>query len=176
MYIVLYLGFWSLEVIYLLVCKCNIIILLQKKNRSLLTGGSSTHTTSAGARMGIGRFVNIFFNALGACQTSYDVRPGTVRCPVGHRLNRTIKLLNKNCPMCANADRASSGHRTVPGRCHFSLSNPTKRRTGAVEFLLVPKLHRAPYDVLKMFKKRTILPVAGRAPYGRRRIVRCLVK
>ena len=67
-------------------------------------------------------------------------------------------------------------HRTVPGRCHFTLNNFTKRRTGAVEFLVVPKLHRAPYDVLKMFKNRTILPAAGRSPYGRRRIVRFLVK
>jgi len=67
--------------------------------------------------------------------------------------------------MCANA-----------GRCHFTFNNPTKRRTGAVEFEVVPKLHRAPYDVLKMFKNRTIIPAAGRAPYGRRRIVRFLVR
>jgi len=37
-------------------------------------------------------------------------------------------------PMCSNAGRAPSGHRTVPGRCHFTLNDPTKRRTGAVEF------------------------------------------
>jgi len=37
-------------------------------------------------------------------------------------------------PMCANAGRAPSRHRTVPGRCDFTLNDPTKRRTGAVEF------------------------------------------
>jgi len=37
-------------------------------------------------------------------------------------------------PMCSNAGRASSGHHTVPGRCHFTLNDPTKRRTGAMEF------------------------------------------
>jgi len=41
-------------------------------------------------------------------------------------------------PMCANAGRVPSGHRTVPGRCHFILNDPTKRRTGAVEFQVVP--------------------------------------
>jgi len=49
--------------------------------------------------------------------------------------------------MCANAGRAPSGHRTVPGRCHFTIVDRTKRHTGAVEFQVVPKLHRAPYDV-----------------------------
>jgi len=39
-----------------------------------------------------------FFNVLSACQTSYDVQPGTVRCPVRHRWNRTI-FLCKNCPV-----------------------------------------------------------------------------
>jgi len=37
--------------------------------------------------------------------------------------------------------------RTVPGQCHFTFNNPTNRRTGAEEFLVVPKLHQAPYDV-----------------------------
>ena len=36
--------------------------------------------------------------------------------------------------MCANAGRAPSGHRTVPGRCNFTLSDPAKHRMGAVEF------------------------------------------
>jgi len=36
--------------------------------------------------------------------------------------------------MCENAGRAPSGHRTVLGRCDFTLNDPTKRRTGAVEF------------------------------------------
>ena len=42
--------FWSLEVEYL--CKCNMYFC---KNTSLLTGGFSTHITSAGARTGIVR-------------------------------------------------------------------------------------------------------------------------
>jgi len=45
---------------------------------------------SSGARTGIGRFVKRFFKVPGACQTSYDARPGTVRYPDGHRWNRTI--------------------------------------------------------------------------------------
>ena len=129
-----------LEVINL--CNCNMYIC---KNTSLLTGGSSTHKTSAGARTGVGRFVKRFFNTISACQTSYDVRPGTVRCPVGHRPmfyesnlesydNCFIQKSSGARPMCANAGRAPSGHRTVPGRCHFTLNDPTKRRTGAVEF------------------------------------------
>jgi len=36
--------------------------------------------------------------------------------------------------MCENAGRAPSGHRTVPVQCDFTLNDPTKRRTGAVEF------------------------------------------
>ena len=32
--------------------------------------------------------------------------------------------------MCANASWA----RPVLGKCHFTLNDPTKRRTGAVEF------------------------------------------
>jgi len=102
--IFLYLCFWSLEAIYL--CKCNMYIC---KNTLLLICGSSTHKTLA--RTGIGRFVKRFFNVLGACRTSYIVR---------HRWNRTIILLYKNRP--------------VPGRCHFTLNDPTKCRTGAVEF------------------------------------------
>jgi len=43
--------------------------------------------------------------------------------------------------MCANVGRAPYG------RCQFTLIDPTKRRTAAVEFQVVPKLHRAPYDV-----------------------------
>ena len=53
-------------------------------------------------------------------------------------------------PMCANADRAPSGLCTVYGRCHFILNSPTKRRSGAMELLVVLKLHRAPYDVYKL--------------------------
>jgi len=73
-------------------CKCNMYIC---KNTSLLTGGSSTHKTSAGTRTGIVQFVKRFFNVLSACQTSYDVWLGTVRCPVGHRWNRTYIFYTK---------------------------------------------------------------------------------
>ena len=52
----LYLCFWSLEMKH--ICKCNMLFC---KNTSLLTGGSSTHKTSAGTWTGI------------------------VRCPGGHR-------------------------------------------------------------------------------------------
>ena len=37
------------------------------KNTSLLTGGSSTHKTSAGARTGIGGFVKRYLKVPGAC-------------------------------------------------------------------------------------------------------------
>jgi len=37
--------------------------------------------------------------------------------------------------------------KSVPGRCHYTLIDTTKRRTGAEGFLVVPKLHQAPYDV-----------------------------
>jgi len=113
-------------------CKCNMYIC---KNTSLLTGGSLTHKTSAGPRTGIIRFpdghrpvpgrasadmLRDYFNVLGACQTSYDVRPGTVRCPVGHRWNGTIIFYTKivRCP-----------------------SDVCKRRPGAV---------RAPYGARSM--------------------------
>ena len=78
-----------------------------------------------------------FCNVLGACQTSYDVRPGTVRCPVGHRWNRTIKSLNKNRP--------------VPVRC---VPTPAGRRQGTV---------RCPTDVIL---PSMTLPNAVRAPWN----------
>ena len=58
---------------------------------------------------------------------------------VKHRTMKSydIKFKQKSSgarPMCANAGRAPSGHRTVPGRCHLILNDPTKRRTGDVEF------------------------------------------
>jgi len=121
-------------------------VLLQK-NTSLLTGGCSTHITSTGARTGIGQFDKRYLKVSSACQTSYDARPGTVRCPDGHRWNRTILILNKNRSVPVRCVKTPAGRRTVPGRCHFTLNYPTNRRTGAVEFNVVPKLHRAPYDV-----------------------------
>jgi len=53
-YIYLYFCYWSSEVNY--ICRCNMYFC---KNTSLLTGGSSTHKTSVGARtvkVGIVRF------------------------------------------------------------------------------------------------------------------------
>jgi len=44
------------------------------KNTSLLTGGSLTHKTSAGARTGIGQFDKRFFNVPCTCQTLLDAR------------------------------------------------------------------------------------------------------
>jgi len=78
--------------------------------------------------------------------------------------------------MCANAGRAPSGQRRVPGRCHFILNDTTKRRSGAVEFKVVRKLHRAIYNVLKYDKKNRTIPAAAcRAPYRGREIVRIFV-
>ena len=104
------------------------------RNMSLLTGGSSKlikHRpvpirASSNARTGIGRFVKRYFKVPGACQTSYDAQPGTVRC------NPTIYILNKNRPVPVRCVQTPA--RTAPGRCHFTLIDPTKRRTGAVEF------------------------------------------
>jgi len=89
---------------------------------------------SSGARTRIGRFVKRFMKVPGACQTSYDARPGTGRAPL-ESYDIDIKQKSSGArPMCENAGRAPSGHRAVPGRCDFTLSDPTKRRTGAVEF------------------------------------------
>jgi len=74
------------------------------KNKSLLTGGSSTHKTSAGARTSIGRFVKRFFNVLGACQTTYDVWPGTV--PLESYDIFFIQKSSGARQMCTNAGRA----------------------------------------------------------------------
>jgi len=98
------------------------------KNTSLLTGGSSTHKSSAGAQ-------EIF-------KSSWRLSD-IVRCTYTNFKQKSSGAR----PMCANAVRAPSGHHTVPCRCQFTLIDPTKRRTGAVEFLVGPKLHRAPYDV-----------------------------
>jgi len=38
------------------------------------------------------------------------------------------------CLMSAYAVQVPSGHRMVPGRCHFTLNDPTTSRMGAVEF------------------------------------------
>jgi len=45
---------------------------------------------SSFARTSIDRFVKRFSIVPGDCKTSYDARPGTVRCPDGHRWNCTI--------------------------------------------------------------------------------------
>jgi len=136
----LYLYFWSLEMKYLR--KCNMFFC---KNSSLLTGGNSTHKTSAGARTGIVRCPDghrpICLEIFESSWRLSDI----VRCPAGHRTvpgrapleSYDINFKQKSSgarPMCVNAGRAPPGHRTVPGRCHFTLIDPTKRRTGAVEF------------------------------------------
>ena len=78
-------------------------------------------------RPGTGRFLRIYSCVVTYCtgagwrlymKTSADARPGTVRC-------RTLP--GRRCTR-------SAGHRTVPDRCHLNLNDPTKRRTGAVEF------------------------------------------
>jgi len=91
---------------------------------------------SSGVRTGIGRFVK---------SLKFWRLSDIVRCAAGHRTvpgRAPLELYDINFkqkssgarPMCANAGRAPPGHRTVPGRCHFTLIDPTKRRTGAVEF------------------------------------------
>jgi len=123
-------------------CKCNIVFC---KNASLLTSGSSTHKTSAGARTGI---VWCPDGHRPICEVIFESSrrlSDIVRCPAGHRTvpgrapleSYDINFKQKSSgarPICANACRAPSGHRTVPGRCYFTLVDPTKRRTGAVEF------------------------------------------
>jgi len=83
-----YVCFWSLEM------KFYVNAISSAKTLRFI-GGSLTHKTSAIARTGIGRFVKRFFNVPSASQTSYDARPGTVCCPDGHRLSRTIYIFNK---------------------------------------------------------------------------------
>ena len=68
--------FWFLEVKYLFWCNKYFC-----KYTSLLTGCSSTHKTSAGARTGVGRFVKRFTKVPGAFQTSNDaIETKIVRC------------------------------------------------------------------------------------------------
>jgi len=132
--------FWSLKVKYL--CKCNIFFC---KNTSLLTGGSLTLKTSTGARTGIVRCPDGHRPICSAIFESSWRVSDIVRCPAGHRTvpgrapleSYDINIKQKSSgarPMCENAGRAPSGHRTVPGRCDLTLNDPTKRRTGAVEF------------------------------------------
>ena len=59
----------------LLEWKCMVAILVAVR---LIKHRPVPGRASSGARTGIGRFVKRFFNVLSACQTSYDVRPGTV--------------------------------------------------------------------------------------------------
>lgn len=76
----------------------------------------------------------------------------TVQLPTGCRKVRrrsplkSVDLnLKQNRPALPHIWRAMFGNCTVPGRCHFK--DPTQRRTGAVSFIVVPKLQRAPKDV-----------------------------
>ena len=116
--------FWSSQVKYL--NRFNMY-----KYTSLLTGGSSTHKTSAGARRGIGWFVKRFSKVPCSFHTSYDARPPLKSNDLNFQKSSGAR------PMCANGARPIS----------LYLNDSTKRRTGAVEFYIVTKLHRAPYDV-----------------------------
>ena len=112
--------------------------------------------------------------SIGWCVKIFSKAPvlGTVRCSDGRRWIRTIYILN--------AVLAPDSAQRI--NAFFSANDLTKRRTGTV----VPKLQGAVdfkkylnftwhRTISKMFF-RTILPVASRAPYGRRRIVRCFGK
>jgi len=122
----LYLYFWSLEMKYL--CKCfsaktrrfSPVAVRLIKHRPVLRA-------SFGARTGIGRFVKRFLKVPGACQTSYDARPGTVEIVRYKFFNKTSSDVCKRRP---DAVRAPYG----ADQCHSILVDPTKRRTGAVEF------------------------------------------
>jgi len=91
------------------------------------------------AQMGIDRFVQRFSKVPGAFQTSYDARPVPGRSPLKpYNLNLRPKLSGFR-PMYVN---------TV--RCPADVINPHwpyKTPYGLLEFLVVPKLHQAPYDV-----------------------------
>jgi len=119
-------------------CKFNIFFC---KNTSLLTGGSSTHKTSVDAWTVPGRASDDLLRDIWKFTALVRHRTMPGRAPYGARTGTVgivrYKLKNKSSgarPMCANAGRAPSGHRTVPGQCHFILIDPTERRTGAVEF------------------------------------------
>ena len=49
------------------------------------------------------------------------------------RWNRTIYVLNQNCPVPVRCEQTPSKRRPGTVRCHFTLNDPTKRRKGAVE-------------------------------------------
>ena len=131
------------------------------------TNGSSTHKLSPGARPSIGQFVRGFSKAPSAFQTSYDARPGTVRCLHGWSPFKSDDLNFKQ-------------NRPVPVRC---VVTPTGRRPGTVwcpaDVTLPPKTIKTPYRrpkystltlpgtirCLKLTFYRTIVQVtaAGRA-------------
>ena len=97
-------------------CKCNIFFC---KNTSLLTGGSSTHKTSAGAWTGI---VWCPDGHRPICEEIFESSrrlSDIVRCPAGYRTvpgrapltSYGIKFKQKSLgarPMCSNAGRAMS--------------------------------------------------------------------
>jgi len=75
---------------------------------------------SFGAQTDIGRCVKRFSKVDELFR--YRTVPG--RSPLeSYYLN--FKPISGARPMCVNAGRAPSGHRTVPGRCHFTLNDPT---------------------------------------------------
>ena len=118
------------------------------KNMSLFTGGSSTHKTTTGARTGIVRCPDGHRPICKEIVESFRHLSDIVRCPTRHcTVPGRTPLESYDIKFKQKCVQMPAGHRTVPGRCHFTLVDPTKRRTGAVEFYVVPKLHRAPYDV-----------------------------
>jgi len=102
----------------------NVRTLYFWKYSSLLDRWQFDSLTSAGARTGIVRFVWGFSKAHGACQSSYDARPVSVE--IGW-----LRLPGAR-PMCEIAGQAPYGS----VRCHLTINDPTKRRTGAMN--LVP--------------------------------------
>jgi len=93
-YIYLNLCFRSFEVKYL--CICNMYFC---KNTSLLTGGSSTHETSAGARTGIVR-----------CLDGHRPVPGRASADLLRDYFKFLSLVR---------------HRTMPGRAPYGTRTGT---------------------------------------------------
>jgi len=105
-YVVLYLCFWSSEVKYV-----NAIC-TSAKNTSLLIGGSSTHKTSAGARTCLEIFESSWrLSDIVRCPTGHCTVPG--RSPLESCYLNFKQKSSGARPMCANAGRAPSGHRTM---------------------------------------------------------------
>jgi len=115
----LYLSFWSKGMKYL--CQYNMVIC---KNTSLLTGGSSGHKTSAGARTGI------------------------VRCPDGHR--PICEEFFKSSRRLSDIVRCPAGHRTVPGRAPLESYDINCKHKSSGARPICANAGRAPYGARPM--------------------------